>query len=220
MLQKDNKHNLVKNTHCYTHTTVRRKAYWYNTGKLSRIQKFVILIYKFLGSQPRSLRVRISNWHINPQNSIQRQIIETAYELLYNYIDSQGGRINRQPINPQLYQNMQSECDAVLANLSCPIEDVKKDVEFLISCQEEIIDHQEPRNKNSSTLAKFVFPVSVIVAICIIFGYPSTSELRWVFGIFVVAVPKFMEYKSECAESNELIYEKTILKMLKKIDLE
>jgi hypothetical protein len=96
----------------------------------------------------------------------------------------------------------------------------KKDIDFLAVCQEEIIDYQEPRNKISSTLAKFVFPASIIVAIGIIFGLPSTPELRWIFGIFVAAVPKFMEYKSERADSDELIYEKTILKMLKRIELD
>jgi hypothetical protein len=220
MLQRDNKHNLVKSTDCYKPKTVRRAAYWNNSRKKTKIQKLVIFAYKLFGNQPRFLKTRISNWCIEPQNETQHLIIETAYSLLYNYIDFQDGSITRRPINPQLYQNMQLECNTILTTLNCPIKDFKEDLNFLISCQEEIIDYQEPRNKISSALAKFVFPLSIVVAIVIIFGDPSTPALRWISGIFVAAVPKFMEYKIESEDSNELIYEKTILKMLNKIELD
>jgi hypothetical protein len=183
------------------------------------MQKFVILAYKIFGAQPSFLKTRISNWRIKPQNLTQEFIIEAAYSLLYNYIDSQDGNITRQPINPQLYQNMQLEYNAIIANLNYSKEYFRKDVDFLILCQEEVIDYQEPRNKIYSALAKFVFPMSVIIATGIIFGVPSTPGLKWIFGIVVAAAPKFMEYKSEYADSNELIYEKTILKMLKKIEV-
>ena len=200
---------------------IRQSTDWRNTKTKHKISKITILICKFLQSDPRSIRFRMSSWRIQPKNSTQAQIIEIAYILLYNYIDSQEGNISKSPINPQIYEDVQREFErVVMSTLGCSKESVKKEVESLILFQQEIVDHQEQKNRSSVALEKFVFPLIIIVSIFLVFGFSIPQKAGWIFGVVSSSIASFMHYKSESAGSDELLYEKTLLKMLKNLKVD
>jgi hypothetical protein len=205
----------------HTSPIIRQSIYWYATRTTQKVPKVLIFIYKLFGNYPRSIKVRISNWRIKPNNLTQQLIIEMAYALLYNYIDIHNGNISKLPINPQLYDDMQAEFVRVVLNVSgSSKEAIKKDIEILIKYQQEILDFQERKNRKNISEDKFVLPIIIITSFFVVFGFSIPQDYRWSVGLLFTIVVSLMSHKSEIAGSDELLYEKTILVMLENLKVD